>query len=137
MFNFAFWFSFCTGFSASQPVKLSLIYCQTQPARHGKTSQNAPLIDITSACNGDTSECLCGTDGRQQPPLNRIEHCILKPDENNPDTADNYGDVTRRRYPLPDCSRPCFSKQLILLRKIKLVPVVGLEPTRLFMVPGF
>ena len=76
-------------------------------------------------------------DGRQQLPLNRIEHRILKPAENSLDASDNYGDVIPARYTLLFIPRPCFTKLLILLTKTEVVPVVGLEPTRLFIVPGF
>ena len=90
-----------------------------------------------STANRQAIASLRDTDGRQQSPLNRIEHRVLTPNENSRDAFDNYGDVIPRRYTLPDCLPAYFTKQLILLHFIKLVPVVGLEPTRLFKVPGF
>ena len=92
---------------------------------------------ITAWQTGKAKRGLPDTDGRQQPPLNRIEHSVLNPDENSRDTFDNYGDVIPRRYTLPACPRPCFIKSLKLLAKIKVVPVAGLEPARLFIVTGF
>ena len=53
------------------------------------------------------------------------------------DNPDNLGNVTPRRYPKGNL--PCLKliKPLKTLVFIQLVPVVGLEPTRLFIVPGF
>ena len=50
---------------------------------------------------------------------------------------DNYGDVIPRRYTLPVCLSLYFTKLLITLAIIEVVPVAGLEPTRRFTVPGF
>ena len=92
---------------------------------------------IAGAASGQIRTGFCDEDERQQPPLNRFENCEMTPEGNSPDTFDNYGDVTRRRYPLSCLSRWLFLNTLYLLTIINLVPVAGLEPARLFMVPGF
>jgi hypothetical protein len=51
--------------------------------------------------------------------------------------SDDAGSVTQRRYPDTIPKRSIFVKHLILLVEIELVPVVGLEPTRLVKGPGF
>jgi hypothetical protein len=43
----------------------------------------------------------------------------------------------RQRYADDVCKQTVFTKPLIILTRIALVPVVGLEPTRLVKGPGF
>ena len=113
----------------------------SKPAKTGDTGSAAMQFKRTgghcSAASRQAKRGLRDKDGRQQLPLNRIERCAFNTRRNRCDTSDNYGDVIPVRYTLPDSPCSFFYKTLILLLRTEVVPVVELEPTRLFIVPGF
>jgi hypothetical protein len=61
--------------------------------------------------------------------------CIHLPAVSN--TINTGGHVNPQRYPKLNSAAAILLNTLIVLVIFNLVPVVGLEPTRLFKAPGF